>query len=633
MPGRGVLQTVELWEVDTGKHLGSIQRDEAVRGLAFADDRMLVGADYLSLFTLDVPAMTLIKSVPAHNIVTKSLQLSPDGRTAATTSLDQTVKLWSVPELALLHTLEGHSAGVKDAAVANGGQRALSTAGDGTIRLWDPAKAAPLKPAYTIREERAATGMEMQASRPPLVALCRSRNDNLLVANVETQAPPTLLKSRPYQITDADISLSGRYAATGREEGMMKYWDVEDGSCLFTAPKREGKQMAVAIARREHIVFTGHDDGSVLVWDVQTGEVLQEAAAHSASVFKMLSSPDARAIVSIDRPGKFGDALPHRAVFWNAEDFTRRFELAIPTGPTTCAAFSPDGGRLVTVDGDFSDTRIHIWDAANGDLLPLSFGTVRRSECVAFSAGGRWLFTDHCAIPQSTICLWEADTARPVARFFNNGITYAGFVPLAGGRLAAIEKSGRVAYFQLENDAQAEQTALEEEAFQQRALEAALFDPAEARRQAAAQHKQGSELFKVKQYKEALAAFSKALELTQMAARGGQHGSTSHIHDAIGLCRQQLGDAQGAIASFFESLREYEETPIKSELKAGRIAGVLHRLGTAYRATDPAQALVYFERSLAEREKVKDTSPQNQTAYENTKKAIAKLKESAGQGV
>lgn len=78
-----------------------------------------------------------------HQGSVQSLSFSSDGRTLATGSLDETVKLWDAATGKEKATLHGHRSGIS--AVAFGpDDRTLASAGiDDAVRLWDLEGSAP----------------------------------------------------------------------------------------------------------------------------------------------------------------------------------------------------------------------------------------------------------------------------------------------------------------------------------------------------------------------------------------------------------------------------------------------------------------------------------------------------------
>src|SRR5436305_289207 len=78
-------------------------------------------------------------TLKGHSDNARSVAYSPGGKTLATPSFDQTIKLWDVTTGQEKTTLKGHTVGVYSVAFSPDGETLASGSGDHTIKLWDVA--------------------------------------------------------------------------------------------------------------------------------------------------------------------------------------------------------------------------------------------------------------------------------------------------------------------------------------------------------------------------------------------------------------------------------------------------------------------------------------------------------------
>jgi WD40 repeat protein len=109
----------------------------AVWGVAFSPDgKTIASASYDNTVRLWNQQGQLLKTLNGHSDAVIGVAFSPDGKTIASASYDNTVRLWN-QQGQLLNTLNGHSDAVIGVAFSPDGKTIASASWDKTVRLWN----------------------------------------------------------------------------------------------------------------------------------------------------------------------------------------------------------------------------------------------------------------------------------------------------------------------------------------------------------------------------------------------------------------------------------------------------------------------------------------------------------------
>jgi WD40 repeat protein len=141
----------------------------------------------------------------------------------------------------------------------------------------------------------------------------------------------------------------------------------------------------------------GLTPGPVLVrtWDAATGLPAIPPADHHGDIAAW--SPDGRRAVTID-----GQV----ARLWDVPAWTQRGTPLEHEGTIVAAAFSRDGARVITASTDHS---ARIWEAATGKLVGSPLGHATSVRCAAFSPDGKHAATGSAR----TVRVWDLATGKP----------------------------------------------------------------------------------------------------------------------------------------------------------------------------------------------------------------------------
>jgi len=310
-----------------------------------------------------------------HRFPVDGAALNSDGRRAVTHSQDAEAMLigWDVTQGAEYRLLRGHTAQV--ACVAFGPDRQLLASGgsDQTLRVWDTA------------EGRAVCVLPVGGP----------------VRRVAFTADGTRL-----------VAASGAIAAR-----RIHLFEVATGKPLASWPMANpgvrGPFLPALACRHDGTVAhsaagPNPGDKEVIQFRDPDGVFLFSLEPPEAFISHLAFSPDGRWLVSC------GGAA---AYLWDVAERSVRFTLG-GHGAVSAAAFSADGGRLITGG---RDGVARVWDVATGEEGPILRGHKGGIAGVAFTGDGDRIITavgmsGNGQNPDSSVRVWEARTGRELLR-------------------------------------------------------------------------------------------------------------------------------------------------------------------------------------------------------------------------
>jgi WD40 repeat protein len=139
----GFSETVQFWNVQNGNLDHTFQLPgEGITSLTFSPDGIRLAATTWpgKVHVWDLGRMTELFVVMAndHDSIAEVASFSPDGRTLAIGSWDQTLRLISTSDGTTVREFTGHKAPVHNAIFSPQGGVLASSDAAGTIHLWDP---------------------------------------------------------------------------------------------------------------------------------------------------------------------------------------------------------------------------------------------------------------------------------------------------------------------------------------------------------------------------------------------------------------------------------------------------------------------------------------------------------------
>jgi len=387
-------KTIKLWDMVTGKELRTISDAEAT-SIAFSPDGQTIaasGSEGIRIWKVSTGnAIKLLKEHSELADLVRTIAFTADGRTLASGSLDDTIKLWDVETGKELRTLTGHSSAVSSIAFSADGTLMISGSEDKTVRLWDVKTGQEI---HTLKDH--SQGVTSVAFSPNGKSIASSSKDRTIdIWSVSDGSLQKTLKGHAQALTSVAFSPHSALLASGSDDNTIKLWEMKKGELTRTLSGHTNSVLSVAFSPTGTTLASGSRDNTVRLWDVATGAEVRTLVGHSALVSSVAFSPDGKTVAS----GSWDKTIK----LWNVVSGSELMLLKAHSDRVSSVVFSPDGRTLAAGGYD----SITLWDVDSGRKLRTFEDLSSRS--VVFSPDGKMLASGN---RDNTIKLWDVASGR-----------------------------------------------------------------------------------------------------------------------------------------------------------------------------------------------------------------------------
>jgi ankyrin repeat protein/WD40 repeat protein len=300
-----------------------------------------------ALLRLGKPKKAHLKG--GHKRDVNCVTFSADGKTLASGSLDQTIRLWEPSTGKPLARLGGHANGVDCLAFSPDGRylasrECLSNA----CFLWD------LASETHIRTWSGGSGSVFQIAFSPDSRLLAVEADKTAVALVDTEARSEVRRMTGHadEITCTAFHPKGDLLASGSRDLTVRIWEVSSGREVQRFEGHTKVLGSVAFSPDGRLFATGGYDGLISIREVDGWKEVRSILINESAMRSINFSTDGRLAYFIAQ---------HTVQTCDLQ--SGEVKVLIPEmGVISSFALSPDKRLAATGHSEYDDQRLHVWD-------------------------------------------------------------------------------------------------------------------------------------------------------------------------------------------------------------------------------------------------------------------------------
>lgn len=295
------------------------------------------------------PLLQPIGTLKGHPNALNGVAFSPDGKLAATTTWDKTIRIYDVATQQLLRSLEGHDTHVRSVVFSPDDTKLLSGSWDSTARVWDVLK------GEEIRTLRGHDWPVLGLAISPDGTKALTSSDGFRLWDLETGALLRHFTGHTDTVWSVAFSPDGKRALSGSADETMRLWDLETGTEIRSFAGHHNRVLSVRFSPDDGLTAlsacTG--DGAVRLWDLATGAELRRYTTEEPGISCADFSPDGKRIIAgegrMNETGRLDHTYPAAAIYlWDTADGRLLGRTKPIPGYISGVAFSPDGKQALT---------------------------------------------------------------------------------------------------------------------------------------------------------------------------------------------------------------------------------------------------------------------------------------------
>ena len=404
------------WDIYSGKLLNTIiNKNERMSVCAFSPNGKTIAIGYsyhyknfCDIVLYNYETKKIIAQFKAHKEKIHKLIFSPDGKQIASSSYDQTIKVWDVTTGKMISERDVSTPKdiyIKSISYNKDGTQLLVCNVDAKLSLYN---AQTLNPIQTIANDtiRFSTASYSKDGKKVVTG---GASGQFYILDATTWKVEKYFKTedRNEQFASMDIlkfnNDDKRILAISGIVGLGKIYDIESSKVVH---KLHGTSYSVASAKFSPVkglFVAAYDDMNAKLWSMNNGRLIGSLRGHTSLIQCVSFSKDAKYVVT--------SSWDKTAKIWDWPNLQAIKTINLPNRGDHNVELSADNKKLLACM--FMDSTANVYDAATG-LLLYTLHSIEDIKYATFSPDAKTIAT---ACRDGSISLWNAENGALLKTF------------------------------------------------------------------------------------------------------------------------------------------------------------------------------------------------------------------------
>ena len=226
------------------------------------------------------PQMRPFKFIGHKGAIT-DIAINPLGDMIASSSEDQTVRLWTNTVRGNYKVLKCHPSPIRSVDFSSTGKFLLTGSNDKTIKIYELYPKVQFASTYKGHSNWVRCARFSPDNR--LIGSCGDDN-SVIIFDIEQKTVKYRFSDHLSHVNSCRFSPDGTIIASTGDDGKIKLFDIRMGRLIQHYDAHNSKINCISYHQSGNYIISGSDDSTIKIWDLKMGQILYTVHGHRGKV-------------------------------------------------------------------------------------------------------------------------------------------------------------------------------------------------------------------------------------------------------------------------------------------------------------------------------------------------------------